>query len=770
MTTKINNKKKSATICLNMIVKNEADIIVDTLNNIWKYIHFDYWVICDTGSTDKTKEIITAFFSEKNITGELLEHEWRDFAHNRTKALECAFKKTDYVLIFDADDRIEGNFLLPPVMNKDSYYLKIGTDCSYRRQLLITNQKRWRFKGVLHEFLDEIDSMTRGSETIEGNYCMISGHFGNRSKNINKYYDDAIVLQNAFEKETNDINGDKHLAGRYAFYCARSYEDAGQQHYSDSIKWYKKVLESKTNWIQEKYYSGLAIGNLYNKLNDTSNAIRYWIKSSDYDKERIEGIVSAMDCLRNKGDHVMVNLLYKKFKNYNKNVSADKLFVERDKYNDLIEYNNSISAFYVPNEKESGYECCKKIIRNNIISENLLKSTLSNLMFYKEYIEKDNDKTIYNRLIGKENTARFSKEECMASKNILFYTGYANQLWNHSYMKKKSLGGSEKAVAYLSKQFPKEYNIYVSGVVENEKVDNVTYIHLNELQNLINITPFHTIICSRYIAFLEMFNEVAFYQFYIWAHDTQLLPYGCHLTHTQIITKWNKSINGCICQTNWHAKEFERIYPELKNKINIINNGIDTTLYTSSSSSWIQNSNDKIKNKFIYSSCSERGLRIVVELWGKILEILPDASLVISSYNKFPADNENDIFIKNIIDNYPDSITHLGQLSVEKLYDQMSSAEYWLYPTSWPETSCITAMEMLANGVICIYYPVAGLVDTMKEYGISVNNIDEIMDSLINLSNDEERKKELRENGQNYSFLSCSWEKRAEEWNKVLLL
>jgi GR25 family glycosyltransferase involved in LPS biosynthesis len=386
--TEVNQPKN--TICLNMIVKNEAGIILDTLINLCSYINFDYWVICDTGSTDKTKEIITEYFHHKKIKGELLEHEWRDFAHNRTKALEGAFKKTDYVLIFDADDRIEGNFLLPTIMNKDSYYFKIGTGYSYQRKLLITNKKRWRFKGVLHEYLDEIDNMIRGSDTIEGNYYMISGRFGDRSKNLNKYYDDAIILQNAFEKEMNHINGDKKLAGRYAFYCARSYEDAGQQHYPDSIKWYIKVLESTTIcWIQEKYYAGLAVGNLYNKLNDSSNAVRYWIKSSEYDNERIEGIVNAMETLRNKGDHVMVNLLYKKFKNYSKNISSDKLFLDREKYNDLIEYNNSISAFYVSNEKESGYECCKKIIRNNIIGEHLMKSTLSNVMFYKEFIEKD---------------------------------------------------------------------------------------------------------------------------------------------------------------------------------------------------------------------------------------------------------------------------------------------------------------------------------------------------------------------------------------------
>ena len=48
------------TICLNMIVKDEAHIITETLNNISKYI--DYWVISDTGSTDGTQDLIKNFF------------------------------------------------------------------------------------------------------------------------------------------------------------------------------------------------------------------------------------------------------------------------------------------------------------------------------------------------------------------------------------------------------------------------------------------------------------------------------------------------------------------------------------------------------------------------------------------------------------------------------------------------------------------------------------------------------------------------------------
>ena len=46
------------TICLNMIVKNEAHIIRETFDNILKYIPLSYWVISDTGSTDGTQQII----------------------------------------------------------------------------------------------------------------------------------------------------------------------------------------------------------------------------------------------------------------------------------------------------------------------------------------------------------------------------------------------------------------------------------------------------------------------------------------------------------------------------------------------------------------------------------------------------------------------------------------------------------------------------------------------------------------------------------------
>ena len=119
-----NTEKK--TICLNMIVKNESAIIRDTLENITSHISLDYYVISDTGSEDNTVEIIKQFFNEKGIDGEIFHDKWENFAHNRNLALQHAEGKTDYVLIFDADDRFEGDFILPEELSADRYYLRMA--------------------------------------------------------------------------------------------------------------------------------------------------------------------------------------------------------------------------------------------------------------------------------------------------------------------------------------------------------------------------------------------------------------------------------------------------------------------------------------------------------------------------------------------------------------------------------------------------------------------------------------------------------------------
>ena len=273
------------TVCLNMIVKNESHIIQGTLEMLCSKIQFSYWVICDTGSTDATREIITKFFNEKNIPGELHCDEWVDFAHNRTLALERAFNKTDFLLVFDADDELHGTICMPTNVDYDEYHLKFGqpnSGMNYTRTQLINNRKRFKYFSVLHEYISCQEPTPARMCILDGDYYVISGRTGARNLDPDKYLKDANILASAHADAL--AKGDE-IYKRYAFYCANSYRDCGR--HEDAIRWYKITL-SQDNWPQEKYLSCLYAYQCYLALNQKEHGFFYLVKGFAYDMERVE--------------------------------------------------------------------------------------------------------------------------------------------------------------------------------------------------------------------------------------------------------------------------------------------------------------------------------------------------------------------------------------------------------------------------------------------------------------------------------------------------
>ena len=496
---------KSYTICLNMIVKNESHIIVKTLENLCSYIDFDAYFISDTGSTDNTMDLIRVFFKERGVPGHIEQVSWRDFGFNRTLALQMAFNKTDYLFIFDADDSIHGDFRMPRELTHDAYQLKLGESFVYLRTLIVNNRKRWRFVGVLHEYIACVDK-EESSQAIQGNYHVESGRSGSRNRDPNKYINDAAVLERGFNEEIN--GGDRALAERYSFYCAQSWMDAGPAYIDKSIEWYLRVL-SQNNWAQEKYYSALCLGDLYNKKSDKYNAVKYYCKTMEYDEERIEGIASVMDILRSDGNHVMVNALYHKYKEYNK-FPQNKLFLTTDKYHDVIEYNNSISAFYI-SDKRSGYECCKTILRHNIMSHHFITSTYNNLRFYLQFLDADSpSETLrlfytvdhYFAVVAAKNDS-YSKDDfetwerlfakvrpaLVASCELLEITGSGDNNLHSEYRLSRSI----EKLPYLDKNIPVQQ-------------PSIVMIHRNRKMNPRVMITFTT--CKRFDLFEQTVNSI----------------------------------------------------------------------------------------------------------------------------------------------------------------------------------------------------------------------------------------------------------------------
>ena len=367
------------TICLNMIVKNEAAIIWDTLENIIAHISLDYYVISDTGSDDNTAEIIEQFFAEKGIKGEIHHDEWVSFAHNRNCALQHAQGKTDYVLIFDADDRFEGNFVLPEELTSDRYYFRMANNISgsnvYFRTLMFRNDGSFYWRGVLHEFVEQ-RKKTVVEQKIFGDYYVISGRFGARSNNPQKYLHDAQVLEKAFYSQE-----DEDLKDRYAFYTAQSYRDADM--YEKAIEWYA-IRANLGGWYEEVYHSLLQISLLKIELNAPLDEIqRLLLATYEYRPQRAESLYHLARQLRyhNKAKQAYIYATVAA----NTPLNKDILFVDHSVYEWKAKEELAISSNSVGNYQLC-HDLCVELLFNPVVPEPNRKLLLDNLKLAKEHL------------------------------------------------------------------------------------------------------------------------------------------------------------------------------------------------------------------------------------------------------------------------------------------------------------------------------------------------------------------------------------------------
>ena len=214
-------------IGLTMIVKNESRVIERCLKSVVTLI--DYVMVCDTGSTDATREIVREFLDAHGIPGKVIDEPWQNFAHNRSVALATLrdVADIDYGFTIDADETlvIDESFDAASIkagLTADLYELEVWSGSSrYGRPALFSNRKPFVYRAVLHEYLEAPAGATRGGQ-VDGLHVLVS-HDGARSANPNKFADDARLLEAELARET-----DPFLRSRYTFYLAQSLRDSGQ--------------------------------------------------------------------------------------------------------------------------------------------------------------------------------------------------------------------------------------------------------------------------------------------------------------------------------------------------------------------------------------------------------------------------------------------------------------------------------------------------------------------------------------------------------------
>ena len=303
------------TICLNMIVKNESKVILRALQSVINII--DCFVICDTGSTDNTVQLIKDFFSKHSVFGILKFTNFVNFEQARNEALELCSDFGDYILLLDADTVLKINSFDKNKLDKDMYYIiqKSNTHV-YKNTRLIKNDGSFYYKGVTHEVVLSNRSITY--QNIEQCLMYIEDLEDGGCK-TDKLERDVKLLLKSWKKEKNS---------RTCFYLANTLFGMGK--FEEAIYYYNERIKMK-GWKEEIWYCYYKLGLCYFVFNKPDKAIYYLLEAFNINFHRIENIYYIIKYYiqNNKINNAKIfyNLALQ-----NKKINPDYLFVEYDIY------------------------------------------------------------------------------------------------------------------------------------------------------------------------------------------------------------------------------------------------------------------------------------------------------------------------------------------------------------------------------------------------------------------------------------------------------
>lgn len=357
-------------LCLTMIVKNESKIIERLFDSVVGLI--DTYCICDTGSTDNTKEIIRAYFDKKGINGHVIEEPFQNFEYNRTHVIHSAMDLgiADYLLLLDADMKLRKHpdLKIQDVLNAgfDILHIFQGAEhFSYHNTRIIRCDKRIKYIGVTHEYVSFPDGMKK---TLIPKEVLFIDDIGDGGSKQNKYERDIDLLSKRVEEEDGDV--------RSWFYLANSYFDLGKN--AEALRAYQKRVDLG-GWDQEIFYSHYRMGLIYQRLHNEPLFVFQMLKAYQACPDRLENIYKLVNYYREKSNCVMAKGFFN-FADVNKPRSTENfLFTEDHVYKFLFDYEYTIIAFYLG---ERQFSPSFMNVFNKCPDMNILMNVMTNLKFY----------------------------------------------------------------------------------------------------------------------------------------------------------------------------------------------------------------------------------------------------------------------------------------------------------------------------------------------------------------------------------------------------
>lgn len=354
----------------------------------------------------------------------------------------------------------------------------------------------------------------------------------------------------------------------------------------------------------------------------------------------------------------------------------------------------------------------------------------------------------------------------MDSLRIGFYT--AGAPFEGDALERGALGGSETAFIQITRALARRGH-HVSAFNSCRRAGGycgVTYYPFNASLPLLAREQFDVFVVSRYCAFfnLPFKSDLKI----LWNHDTLDNPKELRAVHDEI--------DLFLVLSNFHRDNFLLRMPQIDDRMVVTRNGLDFDLLDRSSS------DVKDPNKVIYASRPERGLKNLLEdIWPRLHRAFPDVQLHICGYDvkldKIPPElSELYSRVKYLLANTP-GLVLLGSLGKSEYYRHLSESSMMLYPSVFPEVSCIAALEAQALGVPVLTSDAFALSETVVAPQTKIGGrpgsgqyVNDYVERAMELLANRPLLEKIGESSKEKIRARHSWDKIAAEWERMFSL
>ena len=227
------------------------------------------------------------------------------------------------------------------------------------------------------------------------------------------------------------------------------------------------------------------------------------------------------------------------------------------------------------------------------------------------------------------------------------------------------------------------------------------------------------------------------------------------------------NLDYIVFNSNWNFEKFYYQFKIPESKSLVIKNAIKKIEFK-------QKTKDKIN--LIYHTTPWRGLVHLIKIFKNLN--LKNVELNVCSSTKIYGKKFDTVNSKSYEKMFEEckvtkNINYLGFVENKKIIELLKEMHIYSYPSIWPETSCISAIESMAAGCEIVTTNLGALYETCAPFGKLVSfdrnfeNLEKkyskaLVNSIENFWSDETQNKlKLQREAINATY---SWESRSAEW------